>query len=461
MDGDPGEATHPVLAEVAGNESCQGTYTTWTDELCAVSATWAISGAVDGNMGFSWSLYDWTDPSQGGSWVMSGGSWVPPPVQMSLIDPCGFVELIPSGLEWLVFAHGVQEVPGIPPASLTTGTQMSGSYVDTVQFGGGGFGDSHDEVQTIDYDFVYTGPPPDLCGGGIATPTDADGDRLPDTYEYEVSGTNPANADTDGDCFGDAREVASGSSPLNMAQTPDTLPSGVAPRTLVDRGHAGITCGKTRFRWVTPSLQDLGVGKDRKGCVMLLSNAAANAVLDYSIEYGPSITATLQRLTRPHLLEINGQDAIDWVAQEAVDLAIWDGTRMVVKKAMLKGLNLIRRNSIFTVAQVGALSGVVYGALWGVNQVRNKNACIQIRLGGSSNGSSRFSWSLVYSSENLTNAGLADGLHRASVWERHVRRFLPDDAVRRSTNLVCKHGRPVATGIGAGEVFQGATSFVF
>lgn len=458
VDGDPGNATLPVLAEIAADESCQGTYSKWTGELCEVSATWATSGSVEGTMGFAWTLNDWTDPSQGGYWVFSGGDELEhPPVQTSLTDPCGFIELNPFNLG--IVAFGYQNVPGVPPASLTTGTQISGNFVeDTVPWGGGS-GEGNAETHAVDFDFVYTGPPPELCSSGTGVAGDADGDRLPDSYETQL-GTDPSNADTDGDCFGDAREVASGSSPLIATQTPDTLPSGVEPKNLVGDGDAGITCGKTLFRWVTPSLQDLGVDKVRKGCVMLLSNSAANAILDYSIEYGPNITTTLMRLTQPHLLEINGQEAIDWVQEASVDANIW-GTRMVVKKTMAQGLNFTRLNAVFTVAKLAALSGVPYGALWGVNQVRNKNACIQIRLGNSSDGGSRLSWSLVYSAENLTNEGLADGLHRAGVWKRKARRLLPDTAVRRSTNLICKDGRPVATGAGAGEVFDGPTSYIF
>ena len=459
-------ASVPALAEISAQESCLGTYEIWKEyptppDVCNASATWATSGSVEGAISFGWSLYDFTDPSQGGSWGFDGFSLDHPPIQMSLTDPCGYLDFGHSDPYWLMWVHGNQEGPGIPPASRTIGNQMSGSYV--YDFGrpqGGGTSEGNDEVWTIDYDFVYTGPPPDLCLGGPATPTDADGDRLPDTYENQISGTDPAKADTDGDCFRDAREVASGSSPLNMAQTPDTLPSGVAPTNLVGRGHAGITCGNTLFRWVTPSLQGLGVDKGRKGCIMLLSNSAANAVLDYSIQYGTNVTTTLMRMTRPQLLELNGQPSIDWFQEANVHANIW-GTKTVVKKMMLQSMNLTRLNAVFTVARLAALSGVPYGALWGVNQVRNKNACIQIRLGNSADGTSRLSWSLVYSVENLTNEGFNDDLHRAGVWKKKARRYLPDTAIRKSTNLICKYGRPVATGGGAGEVFEGPASYIF
>jgi len=134
--------------------------------------------------------------------------------------------------------------------------------------------------------------------------------------------------------------------------------------------------------------------------------------------------------------------------------------KMAAKRRLLRALNLTNVNTMFTVGKVTGLLGVRFGAFWALNQVRNKNACMQVRIGADSSGGTRLSWSLVYSAEILTDAGLADGLHKAGVWKRKDGTFV-DTAVRRSINLTCDNGKVAARGGGAGEVFDNALSFVF
>lgn len=320
----------------------------------------------------------------------------------------------------------------------------------------GMFGENMGEYTfTVTYDLhlVISCPPP--------TQGDADGDRLPDGYETQVVGSDPSQCDTDQDTYWDALEVASGSSPINALETPDTLSSGVPPKNLVGQGDSGITCGRTKFRWVSPALKSLGVSAGQNGCILLISNNATNAVVDYALEHAPNITSALAAMMGPYLVEIYGEEAVDWVKEESLDtVGVW-ALKREVKSLILKALNLSRINSIYTVGKVAGLTGVAYGSLWALNQVRNKNACMQVRIGTTSTGRTKLSWSLVYSKENLTDEALADRLHEASVWKKKIVNNGFDKAVRQSINLRCDQGRVVASGGGAGKVFEAPVSFVF
>ncbi len=73
----------------------------------------------------------------------------------------------------------------------------------------------------------------DLDGLGDACDPDDDNDGLLDTVETNTgvfvsasdTGTNPLNADTDGDGFSDGAEVAAGSNPNNAGSTPLSIPT--------------------------------------------------------------------------------------------------------------------------------------------------------------------------------------------------------------------------------------------
>ena len=58
----------------------------------------------------------------------------------------------------------------------------------------------------------------------VGTRLDTDGDGTPNAYEYLVSGSNPQNADSDGDGLNDSREISLGTNPLN----PDTDGDGIS-----------------------------------------------------------------------------------------------------------------------------------------------------------------------------------------------------------------------------------------
>lgn len=304
-------------------------------------------------------------------------------------------------------------------------------------------------------------PAVDCSEDAVGSSGDADGDRLPDSYETDLVGTDPGKTDTDGDCYKDALEVASGSSPIDVAETPDTLPSGASPEGVFGKGNAGITCGRTTFGWVTPSRESLGVGKETRACILLLSNRTTNSIIDFALDHDKeTITTALAAFSKSYLGEQLQQELVDWGEEEARNRKL-EQVEKEAKKALLKAYNLTRINRIFTVGKVAALSGVPLAALWGLNQVRNKNACIQLRLGTGSDGAAKLSWSLVYSAENLTNEGLDDGLHKAGVFKKKTRDWGVDTAVRVSTNLRCNYGRVVASGGGSGKVFDSPISAVF
>lgn len=292
------------------------------------------------------------------------------------------------------------------------------------------------------------------------TVEDTDGDRLPDDYELNISTTHVDDPDSDNDCYSDSIEVASGSSPLNNSQTPDTLPKGGPAASISGSGHAGITCGRTTFKWFSPALQPLGVPSGKKGCILLLSNANANAVLDYAIATDKAtITSTLANFSGTHIGEVMNDQTVDWSHELQVDLAIAAG-KLAAKKMLYRAFNFTRLNLFFVSGEMAGLGGVAYGTFWALNQIRNNNACMQVRIGRGADNWPHLSWSLVYNKQALTDAGLKDGLHKAGVWKKKVQ-LGPDTAVRKFINLQCSGGKAVATGGGASQVFDGARSAVY
>lgn len=449
------DSIQPFHASVDYEESCTGFYemSDGNGELItcyatgAASSTESHSATLADNYGFEIGHV----PDVG--WAFGGAidSADYPPVQASVSDTCGNLRTDPL---WASLGLIVTEAPGTPWSSLSVGTRLQGtkSY------------EWADSTWTDSWDLTFNGFPPTLDAECSPQPTptqdDSDGDRLPDHYETERHGTDPADPDTDDDCFSDAVEVATGSSPLSAMQTPDTLPAGTVPTALYATGDSGITCGQTRFKWVTPALESLGVKRGQSGCILMISNSAANAILDRSFELGVGMTKTLATMLGPYLVEVYGDEALDWAVEAGVDASVWQAKR-AAKTALLKALNLTRINAVFTAGQVAGLAGVALGTLWGIKQVRQKNACIQVRIGTTPTGRTKMSWSLVYSKEYLTSAGLKDELHKASVWKKKLRRLAPDTAVRKTINLTCEQGNVVASGGSAGAVFNSANSFVF
>ena len=309
------------------------------------------------------------------------------------------------------------------------------------------------EKYDVSWDLTWT-PPEECAPAGTPTTSDSDGDRLPNAYETKVLFTDPGMTDTDQDCYGDALEIASGSSPTTFNQTPDTLSRGSDPLLVQGTGDTGVTCGVTKFKWYTPSLKSLGVAAGTKGCIYLYSNTIANKVADYAIEFGPDITTTLEKMTTPYLSDIYGSEIVDWVKDKKVDAAIW-GAERYLKMGMRAGLNLSRLNAIYTAGKIAGLNAIALGGVWKLNQIRNNSACIQVRIGTSSTGTPKMSWSLVYSADQVTDPKLSF----AGTWKKKEGGI--DQAVRAPINLQCNDGQVVANGLSAAKVFDNAVSELF
>ena len=409
--------------------------------------------------------YTWTDEFQQSPW---SPNWKE--LLIAQDEETGALSLTMSP----ILADGVKSgvcAPYDPPSRLVNATGTShevgievGALVDsspdpllvqgTTTHSSSGEGFSLDWQATYDLEGYY-------CS---QLPGDADGDRLPDDYETDIIGADPSKCDSDDDGWWDAEEVASGSSPMNAAETPDTLSKGKAPADVTGKDDVGITCGKTKFAWMSPALKPLGVAKGKRGCIMLLSNDASRGILEmaFSDDAG-SVTSALQEFITPHIQEIHGEEVIDYGQEALVDGSVWVSLGLLgVKQGMLRAFNMLAKsNAAFNAGTIAGLFGVSYGALWKVNQVVNKKACIQARIGLSADGQANLSWSLVYNKQGLTEEGLKDGLHRAGVWMKKVVDGGVDRAVRKSINLTCDGGKAAASGGSAGAVFDSAISDLF
>jgi hypothetical protein len=269
------------------------------------------------------------------------------------------------------------------------------------------------------------GDGPDTDGDGIkdACDDDDDNDRLSDVYEIEIIGSNALLTDSDGDGYADAIEVASGSDPRSDGQTPDMLAAGAR------RGSAGIVCGTTRFDLVDITAAELDVSRGSHACVLLLSNDTANWIIDRALD-GVSVTAELAELLGPYLLEMYGDEAVDWAEEYLADKAV-GLSRMLVKQALLRALNLARYNNVFLVGKIAGLYGVGLGTTWLLNQIRNNDACIQVLLAETDDGKMLLDWSAVYSS------AASRELSEAHLFRLQARRFWPDSARRVGVGLRC------------------------
>lgn len=307
---------------------------------------------------------------------------------------------------------------------------------------------------SVSWDLIWT-PPEDCAPSGTRTAQDRDGDRLPNGYESTVLFTDPDDPDTDADCFGDAIEEASGSAPNLALETPNTLDDGGDPLILNSSGDTGSTCGSTKFKWVTPAAESIGVPADKPACIFLYSNPIARKVVRYVVRYDTSVTAALQKMTAPYLKEIYGRTAVNWVEDRTVDDKVW-GTQRYLKATMRAGLNLSRLNAIFTAGRVAGLNAIALGGVWKLNQIQNNSACIQVRIGATSTGSTKMSWSLVYSADQVTDPKISF----AGVFKKKDG-VIVDNAVKMPINLQCDGGYVVANGGSASKVFDGAISHIF
>ena len=117
------------------------------------------------------------------------------------------------------------------------------------------------------------------------------------------------------------------------------------------------------------------------------------------------MTTALAKFVGDHLGEVYGDETVDWAAEYKLDRKLKKAKRQA-KKALYRAFNLTRINSFFVAGRVAGLNGIALGAVWGLNQIRNNDACIQVRIAEGKTNRYRLSWSLVYSKDQLTKKGV-------------------------------------------------------
>lgn len=231
--------------------------------------------------------------------------------------------------------------------------------------------------------------------------TDSDGDGAPDTWE-EFFGSDPNNAN-------------------------DNLTGYTHPAGKPDVGYSGITCGRSAFTWHNSVGDERGGGAGSNGCVILLSNAAANAVIDAvvagDVESMSNAAIEIARLTVGDDLPTPTELFLRIEAKFA---------QYGVQHAVLRSLGIAKFNAVFAVGEAVGLAAVPIFANIVVNEIRNQNACIQLTL-LEDGSTTRVGWNLVFSEGRTTDSND----HQAGVHQQVVKKFQPDDYVQRNTNLSC------------------------
>jgi hypothetical protein len=221
------------------------------------------------------------------------------------------------------------------------------------------------------------------------------------------------------------------------------------------RGLVGATCGRTDFDWYDISLHRTFVRKREKACVFLLSNRVAEELLDRALKSGKeNLTDILGAVIASDLARgVAARLTVEFYVRRKVrELrdAAWNWLARGLPRALLAF------NSINQISQIGRAVTVhakPLTALTVLNQIKTKNACIQINA-DIDKKKLKLDWNLVYSPSALKHPKRDVELTRAAVRDRVERRFRPDRLQRHDVALACdKNGDVVRKG-SARDVFH-------
>jgi Bacterial TSP3 repeat len=303
--------------------------------------------------------------------------------------------------------------------------------------------------------------------------SDSDADGLSDGEEAGL-GTNPLDADSDHDGYDDLVEVEAKTDPLDANSFPGQPPDGDGTDSDQDGfpdawedffgtdpndprdpasdlfsggkplgGVAGATCGTANYAWYTSTGDLIGGGPGEQGCVMVLSGAIANALLDAVLESDLGMSEAVTALVGVALGDNFRTPPNAYTT--VLDMA----TKWGAKSGLLRALGLVKYNTIFTIGEAIGVAGATTVGLFILNEMRNHNACIQVTVAANGDGVN-VAWNLLF----------ADGRSKiradsvAGTREK-IDRFLSSDTYpKHTTNLRCAADGSVIRQGGPGAVFD-------
>jgi hypothetical protein len=166
----------------------------------------------------------------------------------------------------------------------------------------------------LTWDLTLTGSP-DSDGDGIPdylewvqygtdpNKADTDGDGLTDGQEVYQTHTNSLAWDSDGDGYSDSQELNAhpASNPLDPGSTPPN-PSGsdIPPPPITNpppntTSSIGSVCGNAKTSWEDEATDTTYVDKKAHACVVLLSNASANGIVQLAVDNNTTVSDVLEQ----------------------------------------------------------------------------------------------------------------------------------------------------------------------
>lgn len=231
-------------------------------------------------------------------------------------------------------------------------------------------------------------------------------------------------------------------------------------------GDVGVNCGEAGFDWYDIAKQKSFVNKGESACYFLFSSRTANEVLAHLHEHANLSDALGSAIMLG--LKNYGPDIAKWGAKKGAQIWIKQYERKLairlwgwLSKAGPRAVALMTRmNTIFTLGTVAGVAAVPISAVWVLNAIRNKDACIGIKA-DVDGGKLKIDWSLVYDYGSVDNPAKNPSLWNATVFDRKERSFRSDELVPKYLGLRCTNGGTVRRGPSDPDVFSRTVGGVF
>jgi hypothetical protein len=217
----------------------------------------------------------------------------------------------------------------------------------------------------------------------------------------------------------------------------------------------GTSCGKAKFDWYTITKERMSVRRGEKACVFVLSNATAQELLSAAVRGAETLTQVFGRQIAEDLVVRYTDDAYEAAVKSRLKAAGWKW----LAQGMPRALAAFRAvNAITLVGKTVAVTAVPLGKLTVLNEIKNKNACVQITadLDGRR---LKLDWNLIYNPSALKNPRRDVDLTLASVRDREER-FGSDKLRKRPVGLRCGRRGNVERHSTPNAVFRNAVTVV-
>jgi len=341
------------------------------------------------------------------------------------------------------FADGVDECPlapgtmsGCPPDGCgAPGSDDDGDGRADVGEGceGGTDTDRDGTPDFLDSDSDNDGIPDANEGNG-----DSDGDGVPDWRDPITDpgppDPPPAPGDTDGDGWMDAEETLLGTSPTDRTSHP-LLTFDYDPTQFAESGfgQAGTICGTAVHDFIEVSLEPTTLKARHYGCVILLGNRVAQALLNAAFARNSDLTTVAAQYLGFNLnvIEADDQTRATFIKDVLDDL----GELSDYLPRIAAGLRA--SSAIFGAGEIARVVAISLFDFFIIDQIQNENGCVQL-LVNVDNGVLNVDWSMVYSTTQIEPRD--KDLSYAHAYEKKVKNNGLDQPDRHNLSMRCVGG---------------------